>query len=85
MPPWNLDCGTDGFNVTYMTHGSLAPFFGWNSGALRLIANFNAPCAAAGATYDSSKVMELGIIVNSETGGTVEPATLTIDEVTLAR
>lgn len=40
---------------------------------------------AAGDTYDSSKVMELGIIVSSESGKTLLPTTLTIDEVALTR
>jgi hypothetical protein len=165
VPPWNFDCSTEGFNITYMTHGSLNPSFGWSAGAVLLSAAFDGPgqeigvgramgnagldlrgktlsakvrldaglsadpshrgtaklyvatgpqylcgvgspeqlapnakfvtltidvdspsftCAAAGAIYDASKVMELGIIVNSETGGTVQPATLTIDEVALA-
>jgi len=166
VAPWNFDCGTEGFNITYMTHGSLAPSFGWNSGTLLLTAAFDRPgqeigighsfgssslnlrgktlsakvrleaglstdalhrgsaklyvasgaqylcgvgspqplvpgasfvtltidvdspsytCSAAGASYDSSNVKELGVIVSSETGGAYEPATLLIDEFALAK
>jgi hypothetical protein len=166
VPPWSFDCSTEGFSITYMTHGSLEPSFGWSAGAVVLSAAFNGPgqeigvghaignaglnlsgktltakvrldsglsadpshrgtaklyvatgprylcgigspvqlapnmdfvtltinvnspdytCTAAGVTYDSSQVMELGIIVSSGVGGTYEPATLTLDEVALAR
>jgi hypothetical protein len=55
-PPWNFDCGTDGYGVTYVSSASLAPSVTWDG-----IAGSPDPGSLVVAAAFSSAGQEMGL------------------------